>query len=678
MAHELYRLPTGGARAAGVYPAVVIGCVCVFVLTLWAGTQTVAYLWGYAPVLGRPMSVPSPRWASLVRSAALGAAIMTGLLAAWPSTRGWAVPVAFLALYDYALSAVPVYAPWQLLLWWARYHWAAQSAPVWAAATKSMVLVALIGLPCVIAAAIHKAKQIGGQSDLYGSAAFGDELQLRKAGLLSGKGLFVGMWPQRRWGRETMVALQDDGLEPVLVIGPNRSGKGVGFVLPNALTWPESLLVLDPKGENWRGSAGYRKQQGHLCLKFDPTCADGSAARWNPLLEMPEPPYDVAFAQTIAQAIMETEEFSTTDETALHFRHTAENFLRGVLLHVWYAEENKSLAGCLQLLTNPQYTLTETLEKMRTAAHDPTGTLWKDPSGTPTTTHPVVAAAARAVENQAPNERTSTVSTVVAFFNLYQDPIIAANTAASDFRVHDVIDPALPPVSVYITIPTPEMARLKPFVRILFYLLLHHLTAEVRDSAHVWADQLAHSRRILLLMDEFPLLGHMRLFHNTISVMASYGIKVLLLAQDLTQIHRAYGKEEHIMGNCRIQVAFAPNRTETAAWMSAKTGMRTVYKQQRTYTGNRFAWYLPHVIASEQEVKRELLTPDEAMRLPESLQVLFANGIPFLTHKIVHYRDQELGRRAQIPAPAASDRMAHQPGQAPTAEEPDWLEEMQV
>jgi type IV secretion system protein VirD4 len=128
-------------------------------------------------------------------------------------------------------------------------------------------------------------------------------------------------------------------------------------------------------------------------------------------------------------------------------------------------------------------------------------------------------------------------------------------------------------------------------------------------------------------MDEFPMLGNMRLFHNAISVMAGYGIKVLLLAQDITQIHRAYGKEEHITGNCRIQVAFAPNRNETADWISNKTGTRTVYKQQRTYTGNRFAWYLPHVIASEQEVKRELVTPDEAMRLPESLQVLFANGV---------------------------------------------------
>src|SRR5262245_49846149 len=105
MAQELYRLPTGGNRAAGVYPAVVVGCVCIFVLTLWAGTQTVASLWGYAPVLGRPISVPSPHTAPLLRSLALGATILTCVLAVWKLTRGWAIPVGFLALYGYALSA---------------------------------------------------------------------------------------------------------------------------------------------------------------------------------------------------------------------------------------------------------------------------------------------------------------------------------------------------------------------------------------------------------------------------------------------------------------------------------------------------------------------------------------------------------------------------------------------
>ena len=202
--------------------------------------------------------------------------------------------------------------------------------------------------------------------------------------------------------------------------------------------------------------------------------------------------------------------------------------------------------------------------------------------------------------------------------------------------------------------------------RILFYLLLHHLTQEIQDPALGWAQghRMPHQaegekgRRVLLLLDEFPMLGNMRAFHDTLSVMASFGIKVLILAQDLSQIYKAYGKEEAITGNCAVQVAFGPNRVETAQWISEKCGARTVYKQQRTYTGGRFQWILPHVIASETEVRRDLLTPDEALRLPEHVEVLFHRGVPFLAHKIRYYEDADFLARAQVPPPPESDRLS--------------------
>src|SRR5262245_30593261 len=66
---------------------------------------------------------------------------------------------------------------------------------------------------------------------------------------------------------------------------------------------------------------------------------------------------------------------------------------------------------------------------------------------------------------------------------------------------------------------------------------------------------------------------------------------------------------------CDVQVCFAPNKQTTAEWIARRTGQRTVHREQRTYTGSRFALYLPHVIASEGESQRLLLTADEVMRL---------------------------------------------------------------
>ncbi len=667
---ELYRLPAqSNARAGGVYPTVVMGLTMTFFLSLWAATELVAYRCGFAAALGRPMTVPDVAHTGLWTAAALTLLLAAGAVACLRSLRSWTVPVLFLAVYCYAIGMVPLYAPWQVLVWWVRYHWSLETAPTWTGAAWTMAFVATLGTVGTIAAAVQRAKQIGARSDLYGSAEFGTLAQLRTAGLLRQTGIFVGMWALTRWGRTHMVALRDDGPEPALVVAPNRTGKGVGIVIPNALSWPESLVVLDPKDkENWRASAGWRKQHGHTCLHLDPTSNDGTSARWNPLLEMPAYPHDVAYAQTIAQAIMATDEYVRPTADWIHWHNTAEGLLTAIILHVMYAEPNKSLTGCFYLIANPHEAIADTLTRMRTTAHDPAGTQhWTDPvTGAPTKTHPVVAVSVRAVENKSPNERSSVISTAEAYFNLYRDPVVAGNTHESDFRVHDLIDPAQPPVSLYVTVPTAQIERLKPFIRILFYLLLHHLTKEMQDPALGWAHghRMQHQaegekgRRVLLLLDEFPMLGNMRAFHDTLSVMASFGIKVLILAQDISQIYKAYGKEEAITGNCAVQVAFGPNRVETAQWISEKCGVRTVYKQQRTYTGGRFQWILPHVIASETEVRRDLLTPDEAMRLPEHMEVLFHRGVPFLAHKIRYYEDEDFLARAQIPPPPESDRLS--------------------
>ena len=56
------------------------------------------------------------------------------------------------------------------------------------------------------------------------------------------------------------------------------------------------------------------------------------------------------------------------------------------------------------------------------------------------------------------------------------------------------------------------------------------------------------------------------------------------------------------------------------------TGSMTAFRETRTYTGNRLAPFLFHVIAAEQESQRALLTPDEAMRLPEDAAFYFRLG----------------------------------------------------
>src|SRR5439155_25911142 len=80
----------------------------------------------------------------------------------------------------------------------------------------------------------------------------------------------------------------------------------------------------------------------------------------------------------------------------------------------------------------------------------------------------------------------------------------------------------------------------------------------------------------------------------------------------------------------------------------------------RTYTGNRLNPVLMHVMASEQETSRPLLTPDEVMRLPEDAALIFVAGQPpIYGRKIRYYLDPVFSERAKISPPERSDRLAH-------------------
>ena len=55
----------------------------------------------------------------------------------------------------------------------------------------------------------------------------------------------------------------------IITVAPTRSGKGVGLVVPNLLHYPGSVLVIDPKGENYAITADFRRKmfrQEIICL----------------------------------------------------------------------------------------------------------------------------------------------------------------------------------------------------------------------------------------------------------------------------------------------------------------------------------------------------------------------------------------------------------------------------
>jgi type IV secretion system protein VirD4 len=549
-----------------------------------------------------------------------GTALLVVVTSLWAATQ-WA---AAMLAYQPALGAplldlvlIKLYAPWQLFAWWLAFD--AQAPDVFA---RAGAVAALGGVAAGLVAIGGAARQGHRRSTpaTYGSARWADSSDVRKAGLLGRDGVVLGLYGGRY--------LRHRGPEHVLAVAPTRSGKGVGLVLPTLLTWPGSTIVHDIKGENWQLTAGWRAQFSR-CLLFDPT--NPLSAQFNPLLEVRKGLNEVRDVQNIADILIDPEGMKPRD----HWDKTAYALLTGAILHVLYAEREKTLARVATVLADPSRSILTTLKVMATTNHIGTG---EAPMA-----HPAVASIARELFNKSDNERSGVVSTAMSLMGLYRDPLIAANTARSDWRISDLMG-ADRPVSLYLAVPPSDISRTRPLVRLILNQIARRLTETLPADP-------ASRRQLLLMLDEFPALGRLDFFETSLAFMAGYGVRAFLVAQSLHQIDRAYGFNHSILDNCHVRVAFAPNDERSARRLSDALGTATELRARKNISGSRLSAWLPHVSMAEEETPRPLLTPGEVLQFPSQETLVMVSGTPPIrARKLQYYNDHNfLARR--LPAP---------------------------
>ena len=533
---------------------------------------------------------------------------------------------------------LPVYYPWRLFEWW--YAFEPYAPTVFHKAGALAAGGGLLGAVVAVIGSVWRARQAR-HATTYGSSRWATPRELRKAGLFEPRGVVLGRLGKRY--------LRHDGPEHVMAFAPTRSGKGVGLVIPTLLSWTGSAVIHDIKGENWELTAGWRSTFSH-CLLFNPT--DLVSARYNPLVEVRKGDYEVRDAQNIADILVDPE---GALEQRNHWQQTAHALLVGAILHVLYAEPDKTLAGVARLLSDPTHSFERTLRVMMTTNH-----LGSDDAPL---VHPVVAASARDVLNKSYNERSGVLSTAISFLSLYRDPVIAATTSRCDWRIADLVD-ASSPVSLYLVIPPGDISRTKPVVRLILNQIGRRLTETL-----VVGDGQPNRHQLLMMLDEFPALGRLDFFESALAFMAGYGIRAFLIAQSLNQISKAYGENNSILDNCHVRVAFSSNDERTAKRISDSLGTATELKSQKNYAGHRLAPWLAHVMVSRQEFARPLLTPGEVMQLPAPDQLLLVSGLPPVrARKLRYYEDRNFTRRHR-PPPALSRHGYHD---LPAVRGEDW------
>lgn len=549
------------------------------------------------------------------------------LVTTWGATQFVAWQLGFQAQLGvpwFRLDGFPIYFPAAFFAWWFSYD--AYAPEVFNRGAFIAASGGFIAIAVAIGMSVWRAREQK-NVETYGSARWAEKREVRAAGLLGQDGVVLG-----KLGRDY---LRHDGPEHVLCFAPTRSGKGVGLVIPSLLTWPGSAIVHDIKGENWQLTAGFRAQHGRVLL-FDPT--NPLSAPYNPLLEVRRGAWEVRDVQNVADVLVDPE--GSLDRRN-HWEKTSHSLLVGAILHVLYAEKDKTLAGVAAFLSDPRRPIESTLKAMMTTPH-------LGEAGP----HRVVASTARELLNKSDNERSGVLSTAMSFLGLYRDPVVAEVTRRCDWRIADLVaDPR--PATLYLVVPPSDISRTKPLIRLVLNQIGRRLTEELhaRERRH----------RVLMMLDEFPALGRLDFFESALAFMAGYQLKAFLIAQSLNQIEKAYGPNNSILDNCHVRVSFATNDERTAKRVSDALGTATEMKAMKNYAGHRLSPWLGHLMVSRSETARPLLTPGEVMQFPPVDEIVMVAGSPPIRAKKARYfEDPRFQERVLAPPdPKALVRTRH-------------------
>jgi type IV secretion system protein VirD4 len=493
------------------------------------------------------------------------------------------------------------------------------------AALRSKLLVAMVmsgvGLLIVLPGALVTAARP--RRALHGDARFATAAEIERAGLTG-----TTDKPAILIGRHRGRFLTLPGQLSVMLSAPTRSGKGVGVVIPNLLNWPDSVVVLDIKGENYALTAGYRAEHRQNVYAFSPFDDDARSHRWNPLTAVRASPlHRVGDLLTIGQVFFPNDGSGSSSES--FFNDQARNLFLGLgLILLETPALPRSIGEMLRQSSGQGRSLKDHLSGLIHQRHS---------DGYPLSDE-CVDALQRLLSNS-----ENTLSSVVATFNapltIFADAVVDAATSADDFRLEDVRRRRL---SIYVRIPPNRLAHARPLLNLFFSQLVS------LNTQHLPGQDPSLKLQCLLINDEFTAMGRVGAITHAAAFLAGYNLRLLTVVQAMSQLDAVYGDKEArtFATNHGLQILFAPREQRDADEYSAMLGHFTELATSRGRSRSLSQHGHSSVSRNDSEQRRALLLPQEFKELgSERLVVIFENCKPILAQKIRYHRDKVFSAR---------------------------------
>jgi type IV secretion system protein VirD4 len=440
--------------------------------------------------------------------------------------------------------------------------------------------------------------------------------------------IVVGVWRGRY--------LRFSGQQFVLLAAPARSGKGTGIVIPNLLSYSDSVVVLDVKQENYAITAGFRRACGQDVYLFNPFAEDGRTHRYNPLSAISDGLFRVGDILVIGYALYPP---GGHDD---FWKDQARNlFLAIVLLLCEWRDARRVGSGT----SIPNYPVTM-------------GEVLRQSSGNGM---PVKAYLQRALVqhrdllsgqcidalNRFLSNDDKVLASVLATFNapltIWANPVVDAATSANDFDPRDLRRRR---VSVYIGVTPDHLSEAALIINLLFSQVINLNTKRLPEADATLRFQ------CLLLLDEMTAIGKIHILARAVAYMAGYNLRLLSIVQSIAQLESVYGRADTrtFITNHAMQILYAPREQKDANDYSEMLGTltdqsRSVSRSNAIFSGRGGS------SESVSEQRRPLLLPQELKELGREKEIIvLENTKPILADKLCYWRDPEFAARV-ITAP---------------------------
>ncbi len=384
----------------------------------------------------------------------------------------------------------------------------------------------------------------------------------------------------------TIVGSRDD--RHLLTVVGSRGGKGRSGIIPNLYYYGGSVFSIDPKGDHARNTAKHRsenlKQKVSVIDPFGTAGFDLSALckGFNPLSILSyDSPSIVEDAGMIAGALV------PKDKTDQHWSDTARAFVEGLILHVvtdpTIPEGSKNLPKVYDLISSIEMPLEELLSEM----------------GKNDSLENRVSAAALTLLEKAENERLSVLSTARRCLKFLDYDAIRSTLSSNEINFRDL---KRQKVTIYCCLPVMRMNTCSALLRLAVNMALISMEQEKTPPEYP----------VLMILDEFPVLGYLPEMETAIGYLAGLGVKIWIFLQDLGQLKAIYKERwETFMGNTGVLQVFANSELTTTEYISKRLGKTTmtvtsqssVNFEQKLHQGTSG-------IGFNQQVQ-ELLSPEE-------------------------------------------------------------------